>query len=305
MKWLQAIAVLLSVLVVAAVVITAALFQLYWGIFTPIRFYGKVVDTDGHPVPAAQIYVSFDEFPYSPGVRDDTSSDENGNFSIWGHGAAIVIMTSKGGYYKLPESDGNFPTWPPGNRESLPQGMGDYWHSSSSNPVKFTLRKMGVCEPIIQHGGDFGLNIKVKGDGTPISMDLTAGRIYRLTEEDLKVQAWINDQDVRPGSVQHFDWRYKISIPGGGLQIRNSEFDFQAPQDGYLPSDEINVSSSDPQWNSSATREYFLKLATGKYARIKITVAVGGNDGFTITSYLNPQIGHRNLEYDPSLKVGE
>jgi hypothetical protein len=295
MSLFKGIAIFLSTFLVINLVIGALLFQLFWGVFTPIRFYGKVIDTDGHPVPSAQIHVSFAEFPYSPGVRDDTTSDENGNFWVLGHGAGIVIMTSKAGYYTLNESRGNFDTWPP--------GAGDYWHSSSSNPILFKLRKLGVCEPLIEHGDELGLSIKIAGDGTPISMDLTAGRAYRLTNGDIQVQAWINDQGIPPGTYRHFDWRFKISVPGGGLQLRNGEFDFQAPQDGYAPSDEIGVSASDPKWNSGASREYFLKLATGKYARIKLMIAVGGNEDFSITSFLNPQPGHRNLEYDPNLRA--
>ena len=303
MKLFKGIAIFLSAILFVALVIGALLFQLYWGVFTPIHFYGKVVDTNGNPVPAAQIYVSFAAFPYSNGVRDDTTSDENGNFSVFGHGAGIVIMASKAGYYLLPQSNGNFQTWPPGTKQTWPADAGDYWHSSFSNPILFKLRKIGVCEPLIEHGGEFGLAIKVAADGTPVSMDLTAGRAYQLANDDVQIQAWIEDQGIPPSTYRHFNWRFKISVPGGGLQLRTGEFDFEAPQDGYQPSDEIDVLASDPKWNSSASREYFLRLATGKYARIKLTMAVGGNDGFNITSYINPQPGHRNLEYDPNSRA--
>jgi hypothetical protein len=161
MKMLKGFAILLIGVVLLVFITAAVLWQLCWGSFTPIRFYGNVVDTDGHPVPEAQVHVSFAEMPYADGVRDDTTSDENGNFSVIGHGAGIDVMVSKSGYYVLPQSDGNFQTWPPGTTQTWPEGAGDYWRSSSSNPIIFKLLKMGVCEPLIE----YGTNYKYARDG--------------------------------------------------------------------------------------------------------------------------------------------
>jgi hypothetical protein len=90
-------------------------------------------------------------------------------------------------------------------------------------------------------------------------------------------------------------------VPGGGIQLRKGgEFDFTAPTDGYQLSDEINMPSTITSWNDQGSREYFLKLANGEFARISFTMGAGGYNTFGITSYLNPQPGHRNLEYDPN-----
>jgi hypothetical protein len=95
-------------------------------------------------------------------------------------------------------------------------------------------------------------------------------------------------------------------LNGGGLQpIRGGEFDFIAPEDGYQPSDEIDMSASDPNWRGAVTRQYFLKLSNGTYARINFVVVVDNNPGFSITSYLNPQPGHRNLEFDPTKQINK
>ena len=95
-------------------------------------------------------------------------------------------------------------------------------------------------------------------------------------------------------------------LNGGGLQSRaGGEFDFIAPEDGYQPSDEINMSASDPNWRGTTTHEYFLKLANGDYARINFSIGAGGYNTFEITSYLNPQPGHRNLEFDPAKQINK
>jgi hypothetical protein len=117
----------------------------------------------------------------------------------------------------------------------------------------------------------------------------------------LQVQSWTQNQNIPPGSNQHYDWRCVITVPGGGIQPRTGdEFDFTAPEDGYQPSDNITMSATDPKWTDSQSREYFLQLANGEYARISFTMAAGGDHFFRITSYLNPTSGHRNLEYNPN-----
>jgi len=93
-------------------------------------------------------------------------------------------------------------------------------------------------------------------------------------------------------------------VPGGGIQLRTGgEFDFTAPEDGYQPSAEINMLATDPMWRDSQSREYFLKLGNGIYARMSFVMGAGGYNAFEITSYLNPIPGHRNLEYDPSQTI--
>lgn len=114
MELLKGISLFVGAILLCLAFAALLLWQMYWGSFTPILFHGKVVDTDGNPVADAQIYVSFDVFPYSPGVREDTTSDDQGNFSVFHLGAAVVIMTSKTGYYTLQESSGNFQAWPLG-----------------------------------------------------------------------------------------------------------------------------------------------------------------------------------------------
>jgi hypothetical protein len=53
------------------------------------------------------------------------------------------------------------------------------------------------------------------------------------------------------------------------------------------------------QWKDELQHGFFLRLSSGNYARIDLTmVAIKGS--CTIDCYVNPA-GSRNLEYDPNL----
>jgi len=42
------------------------------------------------------------------------------------------------------------------------------------------------------------------------------------------VEAWTNNQGVAPNSNQLYDWRFRVSVPGGGLVDRIDQFGFEA-----------------------------------------------------------------------------
>jgi len=258
---------------------------------TPIRFYGKVVDENGNPVNGAKIAISAADVYFGTGSAYERTSNSDGLFSIEGiHGMGLTVSVSKEGYYELPQSQGNFAyAFSPGNE--LPP------HPGAADPAIFVLRKMGETEPLIVRKIDINLN-KVGG---PVTMDLQTGKAFGNHRSDLEIQTWVNDQGIAPGAFKRYDWRCVISVPGGGLQSRGGGgFDFIAPDSGYQASDEIDVQASDPNWRPTESREYFLKLASGEYARISFVVATSGYNGCSVTSYLNPVPGRRNLEYNPN-----
>jgi hypothetical protein len=262
---------------------------------TPITFYGKVIDEKKNPVAGAYAKIETDDFSMGPGKKYERITDLDGLFSISGvHGLGLTIAVSKDGYYIIPESYGNF-GYAPGTGQSPP-------HTDPNDPAIFVLRKRGITEPLIVQNKSIPLD-KI---GTPIPMDLRTGRAYGLPNPDIQVQAWTQDQNIVPGSAKPYDWKCIITVPGGGIQPRTGdEFNFTAPTDGYQPSDEITMAASDPHWMSNQSREYFLKLANGTYARISFVMGAGGNNGCDITSYLNPTAGHTNLEYDPNQSVSK
>jgi hypothetical protein len=254
---------------------------------TRITFYGRVVDQNGDPVRGADIdYGAIDRFDES-GSDYHGKSDDNGNFSLAGiHGAVLTVGVRKSGYYNIHgKSDAAFaygvgidPT-----RKAPP---------TKDNPAVFVLQKQGSTEPLIRAGGG---QIDVSRDGQALHFDFATGKAGR---GDLQIQTWIGD------SKQHrFDWSYRLSIPGGGLTERTGQFDFEAPAEGYQPALELKMPSMAEKWSSDIPKEYFAKLPNDRYARFSIEFYAGDRNFVVLTSYLNPEPGHRNLEFDPTKQI--
>ena len=263
-------------------------------ILTPITFYGKVVDEANSAVNDATVALSAADHPFAGGTKYERITDEQGLFSITGiHGAALQVSVSKKGYYLLPESWGNF-GYAARTQNELPP------HTNPKDPAIFKLRKMGQTEPLIV----FDKNVCLRRDGTPMQMDLHTGKITQANTGDIQVQAWTHDKDNPANLNGPYDWRCRVSVPGGGLLIRSGgQFNFEAPSDGYKNEDIIDMPTMTPNWRDQVSQEYFLKLQSGQHALINFTIHAGGDHFFSITSYLNPTPGSRNLEYDPAKTV--
>jgi hypothetical protein len=261
----------------------------------PIAFYGRAQDQHGQPVAGAKVqYSALDRF-WEPGTKYEGVTDASGYFSITGtQGAALSVQVSKEGYDRLyNQSDGAFSygtTYDPQRDRPTP---------TKDSPTVFVLRKKAPAEPLVRVRSrqfDVGKN------GVPLSVNLETGKTAAAGQSHLQVECWANDQ--AKDAQGHFDWKCRVTVPGGGLVERNPQHDFEAPEEGYRDADEIVMSASDPRqrWSSEAEREYFVKLPDGRHARVKLTAFAGGRTFFVLESYLNPS-GSRNLEYNPALQA--
>jgi hypothetical protein len=254
---------------------------------TPIVLHGKVVDQHGNPVPKARIgYGLLDKFNES-GSTGHQFADAQGNFTISGvRGAVIGVSASKEGYYKIHNV----------SNQSFAYGYGTDAYTkpppTKENPAVLVLHKMGVMEPLVFNEYR---SFMIQKDGTPVLVDLASGT--PSSSGQFKVEAWTKEK--LPGGSKYFDWKCRLSVPGGGLIERKGAFDFEAPADGYRESDEILMPKDAEGWNSQVEKEYFLRLADGRYARIRFRMIAGGHHFFNMESYLNPKTGSRNLEFDP------
>ena len=254
---------------------------------TPIEFYGKVIDQNGDPVSEANVdYGAIDKFDAN-GSNYQGKSDNDGNFSISGiKGAVLTVGVQKGGYYNIHgKSDAAFAYGVGADvtRKEPP---------TKDNPAIFVLQKRGLADPLIPIDGG---QIDVPRTGEPLSIDFATGR---PGHGDLQVETWIGDSSQR-----RFDWRYRLSVPGGGLVERKGQFDFEAPLDNYQTSIDVNILANNNQWSARPTREYFAKLPDGRYARFSIKFYAGNRNFIVFESYLNPKSGSRNLEFDPQKTV--
>jgi len=251
---------------------------------TPITFYGKVVDESGKEISNVRVgYALLDNFN-SSGSTGHLSANETGHFEISGvKGAVIGVNVSKEGYYQIPvlshqsfaygiEPDGTI---------KLPPVKG--------SPAVFVLQRKGLAEPLIYLSSR---QVEVPATSKSTLIDLATGRVG---QGELEIRSQLS------GDFQHrYDWRFVLSVKGGGLIERLDDFQFEAPQDGYESSAEVSMSASDPAWKSSVTKSYFAHLPNGNYVRLQIQFYPRDYRNMVVLeSYLNPKPGNRNLEYDP------
>jgi hypothetical protein len=266
----------------------ASLLELF---MTPIALYGKVVDEKGNPVAGATAKMSVADKPITDGAKYSKITDDKGLFSLTGlHGGAVSVNVTKEGYYTTEQSRGMI-------RFGKFRSNSDPQIPTAGSPTVFVLRKMGEITPLVKIENF----VKVPRNGNPTEISLETGRQVAAGQGDLKVEAWTNDQTK--DAQGHYEWKCRISVPGGGLFERKDSYAFEAPADGYQPFDEIVMSHNAERWNPQASRQYFVKLSDNHYACIEFEMVAGGDHFFSITSYLNPTAGARNLEYDPNQPV--
>ena len=163
----------------------------------------------------------------------------------------------------------------------------------SSKPVVFRLQTKGQAEPllVVDYPG-FAQIAQFERNGPPVELDLLQGKEV-TSGGQLTLEFWGDPIDK---TKRVFDWRCRLSVPGGGLVETAKEFSFQAPEDGYLPFIEIDMPLDEEEWKSSIRRKYFIHLSDGRYGRIEFYL-LARNGVFTVKSAINPS-GSRNLEYD-------
>ena len=257
---------------------------------TPISFWGKVIDEKGIPIEGAKATISVHDKVFQNGSGYTKTTDAHGLFSITAvHGLGIGVSVSRDGYYQTSRSRGVC--------GYASHAASDLPIPTPENPDIFILRKQGeLAELLVRRA-----NIPVPSDGTAVSIDLKTGKRVSLGQGDLQVDVLSEDQSK--DAAGHYDWRCHISVPKGGLRIRDDSFAFEAPENGYQSSDEIIMVHNAPQWSPEVSRNYFVRLEGNLYARIDFEIIAGGDHFVRITSYLNPETGSRNLEYDPRKRI--
>jgi hypothetical protein len=258
---------------------------------TPIAFYGKVIDEKNQAIPGAAVEFSCNDLSASGTSEYQRSSDSEGLFSITGiAGKLLVVHVAKAGFYSSRVDNDSF----------YYAGQNINFSPSIVRPEIFHLVRQGTGEALvhIQSPLGGGKDFRIRKDGTPIEISLLSGKVVPSGTGDLRVECWT--YDGTKAARQRYNWRCRITVPNGGLQSYTQEFPFNAPIEGYLSYDDIDMSDTlDQGWGTNAKRKYFVKLRNGKYARLTFEMIAGGDQFFVLESFLNPS-GSRNLEFDPN-----
>jgi carboxypeptidase family protein len=258
------------------------------GVFSaPIEFFGRVVDNTGRPISGATVFYSAAAQYFGPSTKYSTVSDRDGLFSLRGaKGAGLYVEVSKEGYERI------------ANKSYRTFGFGMQGGDSAptqDNPAVFILRKRRIADPLVHVDRD----LAVARDGTPLEVNLVTGKPVSRGHGDLKVECWTNNVSPDPNANERYDWHFRMTVPGGGILERaDSELSFEAPENGYEPSIEYQMSQTAERWRRDHDGQYWVKLGNGNFARIRFRITTGGSHFVSITSYLNPS-GSKNLEFDP------
>jgi len=252
----------------------------------PIAFFGKVQDQNGMPISGAAVaFGAIDRF-WESGSNYQAVSDSQGLFSISGiKGVGLTVGVSKSGYDGI---DGlsyqsfGFGMPPDSTRKIAP---------TKDNPALFVLRRKTSPEALFVIRRNFG----IPKDGTPVDINLMTGKTSSRGTGDLTVECWTSD--VNKDAQGRYDWRMRLSVSDGGVAIRKDpQMDFEAPENGYAETLEVRMPRESAQWRLDSDAEYWIKLRSGVFGRMRLRMTTGGDHFATVAAYINPS-GSRNLEY--------
>lgn len=255
-----------------------------------IEFYGHVIDQYNSPIPGAIVHgqIIYNTGPTSGVLKRETTTDNAGLFEFKGlQGRTLDLNIIKPGYQFMPEVDGF-------DYSKLVSEQKRH-HPDPGKPVIFKMWKLQGDVALIPKAKSFDL----PADGTPVRIDLITGNIA-LTAGDLLITL---KHSTRPAgqSITRYDWTAELIAVDGGLREERSRLTnmFEAPADGYVSSVTINMPVSAADWSRTYNRNFYLKTRGNIHSRIGIdihTIPSGGSSYVSLTWWLNPEPGSRNLE---------
>lgn len=241
----------------------------------PIFFYGKVIDENKRPMSDSVIEIVVSDISTEGTTIYRYKSDENGLFTFAGkRGRGISVKVTKRGYYETAQSTRHFNYGGEGKKAFRPD---------PNSPVDFYLHKKGRSEPLIS----VERQIYLKPGSNPQSFDLfqLIGNRAGWPEAFTIQQITLNKKDEKGNTF----WSYVLSVEGGGIVEKSEEFEWWAPEGGYVSRLKLEIAEN-------VEKEYFLKFSNGNYGRIWVRF-IPGADYIRVRSHLNPD-GSRNLEWD-------
>jgi hypothetical protein len=254
----------------------------------PITFYGKVVDQNSVPVAGAAVKLKVVTSHFETASTDEKEypleTDGNGSFTLTdAFGVSLFITSIQKPGYDLSKKT------PPGFVYAL---TGSF-HPDPANPVVIRMWKIAGKEPLVGsawHG-------RIAGDGATERFDLKTGN--RSANGELEITCTRNPLNSPPPGNGRFDYKFQITVVGGGIQPTDDEFTYRSPENGYLPSFTFGQTADDPKWDVRIPipKDYYIKTADGHYGRLHVEwlAAQGSPAHLEWDCSINPS-GSRNLE---------
>ena len=264
---------------------------------TPIEFYGKVVDQHGEPVAGAAIKIlPFDNAYGDSDTSLDLTSDASGRFSVKGlKGLAMGVQATKAGHLTFSDLGYGKPTSSRRIEYGLDGTQGARF-KDPNKPTLFTLHKIGLVEPMV-YVEEKRWHLEVDGTPRKIALDSKDGTGPHQIDFRLRSD-WSHLPMDNEINSKRFDWSLEARIPGGGFLKNASDYNFEAPETGYLESIRFGYLANLPQeqWKRLRHGRYFVKFADGTFGRIRFSIdAASDRRPLSLTSWMNLKPGSRNL----------
>jgi len=269
----------------------------------PIRFYGVCLNQNGTMLEGVKI--SFSVRQWHGTSRLDLGgdvkkfaaiSDKSGRFSLTGvkGDVAGIDQASKEGYEWIQSGRVSVNFW--NQKDKIP---------TPDDPVILRFWKKQGAQPMYRYSSSEKLvSLLLQCDGTPQGFDLYSGN---KVAENPKVRfSFERNPAALPLQFKgRFDWAFTVEIPGGKIQLTETNMPYLAPFDGYQQRASIGFKADDPNWNRDGKAQFYFITPKGEYGRLEaeaVTHIEGPRIRFSWAVYLNPS-GSRNLEYDPAMRL--
>ena len=103
---------------------------------------------------------------------------------------------------------------------------------------------------------------------------------------------WYEPKDFKTGQNT---WYLRIAVPDGGIIENQDEFPYEAPDSGYVPSQEWKFTDGAPGWKGSIERQFYIRFGSPpRFGRLNLSCA-SLYSGVSIGYAINPD-GSRNRE---------
>ena len=249
----------------------------------PRSFYGKVIDQNGQPIAGVDVTGSIEILnDAGDGLQTQTfatQSDSEGLFDFTGKtGAPIKFIVKKEGYLMGQRGEGY--QGPPSEK------------TTPNNRAILTMWKPHGAELLVGSS----IDAKIPHDGTPTFFDIATGK--ESSSGDLQVVLSRFPLQIGPGLVHPYDWQCKVEILRGGLLSENDSYPYWAPEGGYQPSFEFEISSNSVPWRNQLEQSFYIKTPQGQYGRMQFSIYSATTPATVQMNFtINPS-GSQNLEPD-------
>ncbi len=234
-----------------------------------VDFIGKILDQNSMPVSGAEINISVRYYPFVPNLDLSRSTSKftavtnaDGIFAFEDlSGVSIIIDNiSKQGYiFDTSENYYDFKSMD----TSATAKLGSY-----SEPLLFRAWKQSGLKGSTYKTFEF----YIVPDARKYFVDLDGENI---TSDEGKSDLYISASRENMTNGDYFlnSWGIKLSIPGGGILKNSQEFNYMAPESGYLTDWEYEAGNTRSNWSPQfEQQDLFMLLHDGRYVNVKLSV---------------------------------